>query len=151
MRERWKVGGWPRWNSTWNHLLTKSRSPALAGWRRAFCRTSQRVWIANSLSPFGVEAQRKRVLKARKIILDVQDPKPDELTMSRLNPCENEGEDRTSEACNPLGWLVVRSEKLIEFGNSWFFPKQLWGWRLSSEYGGRALNRIPWSFSRFSN
>ena len=58
-------------------------------------------------------------------LLNVQDPKPDELTVSRLNPDENWGEDRTSEACNPLGRLAVRSEKLIEFGNSWFFPKQL--------------------------
>ena len=36
-------------------------------------------------------------------ISNVQDPKPDELTLSRMNPCENEGEVRTSEACNPLG------------------------------------------------
>ena len=34
---------------------------------------------------------------------NVQDPKPDELTMSRMNPDENWGEVRTSEACNPLG------------------------------------------------
>ena len=46
---------------------------------------------------------------------------------------------------------MVRSEKLIEFGNSWFFPKQLWGWRLQPKYRGRALNRVPWSFSRSSN
>ena len=34
---------------------------------------------------------------------NVQDPKPDELTMSRLNPDENWGEDRTSDPCNNLG------------------------------------------------
>ena len=28
-------------------------------------------------------------------LLNVQDPKPDELTMGRMNPCENEGEVRT--------------------------------------------------------
>ena len=148
MRERWKVGGWPRWNSTWNHLLTKSRSPQ--GWRRAFCRTSQRVWIFNLSKPFwGAGVAKASVNSAN--LLNVQDPKPDELTMSRLNPDENWGEDRTSDPCNNLGWLVVRSEKLIEFGNSWFFPKQLWGWRLESKYRGRALNRVPWSFSRSFN
>ncbi len=31
-----------------------------------------------------------------------EDPKPDELAMSRMNPCENEGEVRTGEMCNPL-------------------------------------------------
>ena len=36
-------------------------------------------------------------------LLNIQDPKPDELTMSRMNPDENWGEVRTSEACNPLG------------------------------------------------
>ena len=36
-------------------------------------------------------------------ILIVQDPKRDELAMSRMNPDENWGEVRTSEACNPLG------------------------------------------------
>ena len=46
---------------------------------------------------------------------------------------------------------MVRSEKLIELRNSWFFPKQLLGWRLEPRYGGRALNRIPWSLIRFSN
>ena len=151
MRERWKVGGWPRWNSTWNHLLTKSRSPdASRGWRRAFCRTSQRVWIFDLSKPLWGEGVAKASVKSANLS-NIQDPKPDELTASRMNPCESEGEVRTSEACNPLGWLVVRSEKLIEFGNSWFFPKQLWGWRLWSKSRGRALNRIPWSFSRFSN
>ena len=43
------------------------------------------------------------MLIARKIILDVQDPKPDELAMGRLNLDENQGEDRTGEACNLLG------------------------------------------------
>lgn len=33
----------------------------------------------------------------------IQDPKPDELTMSRMNPDENWGEVRTSESCNSLG------------------------------------------------
>ena len=30
-------------------------------------------------------------------------------------------------------------------------PKELWGWRLSSKCGGRALNRVPWSLTRSSN
>ena len=153
MRERWKVGGWPRWNSTWNHLLTKSRSLNIrkdTGWRRAFCRTSQRVWIFDLSKPFWGAGVAKASVKSANIS-NVQDPKPDELTMSRLNPDENWGEGRTRETCNPLGWPEVRSEKLIEFGNSWFFPKQLWGWRLESKCGGRALNRVPWSLTRSSN
>ena len=153
MRERWKVGGWPRWNSTWNHLLTKSRSPDTArcrGWRRAFCRTSQRVLLFDLSKPlWGAGTAKASVNSAN--LSNTKDPKPDELTMTRMNPAERRGEVRTREPCNTLGWVVVRSEKLIEFGNSWFFPKQVWAWRLRPRYGGRALNRIPWSFSRFSN
>ena len=33
----------------------------------------------------------------------VQDPKRDELTMSRMNPAEGWGEVRTRELCNTLG------------------------------------------------
>ena len=36
-------------------------------------------------------------------LLNIQDPKPDELAMGRLNPDENQEEDRTGEACNLLG------------------------------------------------
>ncbi len=35
---------------------------------------------------------------------------------------------------------MVRSEKLIELGNSWFSPKQLLGWRPINIFGGRALD-----------
>ena len=53
------------------------------------------------LSPSGVQAQRKRVLKER--LLCVQDPKRDELTMSRMKDAEMRLEVRTRESCNPLG------------------------------------------------
>jgi hypothetical protein len=51
------------------------------------------------------------------------DPKPGELAMTRVNPDENQEEARTRGSCNILGRVVVRSEKLIEPGNSWFSPK----------------------------
>ena len=98
MRERWKVGGWPRWNRTWNHLLTKSRrscrrqdtrittnyltnahesrirenslvrnswlvkirvSRLRRDWLRAFCRTSQRVWLSDLSKPLRGEGVAK--------------------------------------------------------------------------------------------
>ena len=46
-----------------------------------------------------------------------------ELAMARVNSDESQKEARTSEPCNTLGRAVVRSEKLIELGNSWFSPK----------------------------
>src|SRR3990167_3916039 len=49
--------------------------------------------------------------------------------MSRVKFCESKMEARTRRLYNALGLLVVRSEKLIESGNSWFSPKQLLGWR----------------------
>ena len=54
------------------------------------------------LSPYGVKAQRKRVLIARNILC-VQDPKRDELTMCRMKDAEMRLEVRTRESCNPLG------------------------------------------------
>ena len=52
-----------------------------------------------------------------------QDPKPGELLMTRVNPAEVRGEARTHTLCKTLGGVVSSSEKLIEPGNSWFFPK----------------------------
>jgi hypothetical protein len=57
------------------------------------------------------------------ILEDAQDPKPSELAMTRVNFGEIQKEARTREPCNTLGRVVVRSEKLIELGNSWFSPK----------------------------
>jgi len=74
------------------------------------------------LSPYGTKAQRKQVLTAH-ILLFVQDPKPGELAMGRVNLGEIREEARTREPFNTLGRPVARSEKLIELGNSWFSPK----------------------------
>jgi hypothetical protein len=55
------------------------------------------------LSPFGVETQGNRVLKARRVFirtLSVRDPKPSELAMVRMNPDESQGEVRTDKPCN---------------------------------------------------
>ena len=56
-------------------------------------------------------------------LLFVQDPKPGELAMGRVNLGEIREEARTREPFNTLGRPVARSEKLIELGNSWFSPK----------------------------
>ncbi len=58
-------------------------------------------------------------------MLIIRDPKPSELTSTRVNPDESREEARTRELYNTLGGVVVRSEKLIELGNSWFSPKYL--------------------------
>jgi len=50
-----------------------------------FAERANEFVCSTCLSPYGVEAQRKRVLIARNM-LSVQDPKRDELTMSRMNP-----------------------------------------------------------------
>ena len=53
----------------------------------------------------------------------VDDPKPSELTMARVNFAERRKEARTRESFNSLGRAVVRRERLNELGNSWFSPK----------------------------
>jgi len=58
--------------------------------------------------------------KVKKLIL--LDPKPDELFMDRL---KEEPEDRTLVCCKIQGRSVNRSEKLIEFGDSWFSVKTI--------------------------
>ena len=49
--------------------------------------------------------------------------------MGRVKADENRLEARTGWSCNSFGRPVVRSEKLIEPGNSWFSPKELLGSR----------------------
>jgi len=46
------------------------------------------------------------------------DPKPRELIMNRLK-------DRTSVCCNKLGRFVIRGERLIKRGYSWFSMKPI--------------------------
>src|SRR3989344_9705930 len=60
----------------------------------------------------------------------ILDPKPGELAMGRVKSRESEMEARTGWSCDSFGCPVVRSEKLIELGNSWFSPKELLGSRL---------------------
>ena len=43
---------------------------------------------------------------------------------------------------------MVRSEKLIESGNSWFSPKQLLGWRLEVLPGVELLEGVKREQSR---
>jgi len=55
----------------------------------------------------------------------MEDPKPGELTMSRVNPGENRGEARTLQSYKSVGWLVVRGNMPIEPGDSWLSPKYI--------------------------
>ena len=53
------------------------------------------------------------------------DPKPDELTMSRVKETEMSVEARTRYRCNDMGRLVVSGNIPNESGDSWFSPKGL--------------------------
>ncbi len=53
------------------------------------------------------------------------DPKPSELTMSRVKGAEMPVEARTRYRCNDMGRLVVSGNIPIELGDSWFSPKGL--------------------------
>ena len=55
----------------------------------------------------------------------VIDPKPSDLTMSRVNFGEIQREARTRLGCNPVGRLVVSGKMPNELGDSWFSPKGL--------------------------
>ena len=46
---------------------------------------------------------------------------------------------------------MVRSEKLIELGNSWFSPKQFLDWRRMIPLGGRALDGVNRAQARYTN
>ena len=70
------------------------------------------------------EAQRKLVLKGEKMCV-VLDPKPGELTMSRVKAEETQSEARTRYRCNDMGRLVVSGNMPNEPGDSWFSPKGL--------------------------
>ena len=54
-----------------------------------------------------------------------RDPKPGDLSMSRVNPVEIRGEARTGVSCNLLGRLVDSGNMTNEPGDSWFSPKGL--------------------------
>ena len=45
--------------------------------------------------------------------------------MSRLKTGSSQLEDRTRRCCKILGGLVVRSERLIKLGVSWFSAKSI--------------------------
>ena len=53
------------------------------------------------------------------------DPKPSELTMSRVNFSERRREARTLQGYKPVRRLVVRGNMPIELGDSWFSPKYI--------------------------
>lgn len=55
----------------------------------------------------------------------IPDPKPGELTMSRVNVDESRQEARTRYRCNDMGGLVVSGNIPNEPGDSWFSPKGL--------------------------
>jgi len=54
-----------------------------------------------------------------------QDPKPGELTMGRVKVVGTRLEARTHQCRKTGGWPVVRGEKPIEPGDSWFSSKCL--------------------------
>ena len=53
------------------------------------------------------------------------DPKPGELTTSRVSPDENREEARTLQSYKSVGRLMVRGNMPIEPGDSWFSPKYI--------------------------
>ena len=53
------------------------------------------------------------------------DPKPGELTMSRVKSRESGMEARTRQSYKSVGRLVVRGNMPIEPGDSWFSPKYI--------------------------
>ena len=54
-----------------------------------------------------------------------KDPKPGELTMSRVNLFERMRKARTRDRSNDLRRLVVRGNILNVPGDSWFSPKYI--------------------------
>lgn len=50
-------------------------------------------------------------------------PKPSDLTMGSLKPLKMKVEERTGDCGKNLGRPVVRGDKLIELGDSWFSAK----------------------------
>jgi hypothetical protein len=53
-------------------------------------------------------------------------PKPEDLIVSRLNlNFVDLEEGRTRVCCIKLGWLAIGSEKLTDFGDSWFSAKAI--------------------------
>ena len=129
-----------RWNSTWNHIPTRSRSriyPVTAcllkneptslfyvashNWPPCqACRVKARV-----NSPCQLFCWNSDVSCFNRIIDQShgQDPKPSDLTMARLKWYESIMEDRTHAPCNMRGWVVVSGEIPIELGDSWFSSK----------------------------
>jgi hypothetical protein len=83
---------------------------------------SQRVSSLSLFKRFCRENLGKPSVKSASLESE-EDPKPSELATARVNLTERSGEARTREPFNTLGRAVVRSEKLIELGNSWFSPK----------------------------
>lgn len=68
------------------------------------------------------------------------DPKPDDLTLARLNlPGQPVAEGRTLVCCIRLGGVEVRSDKLLESGDIWFSAKSMLVERLFEVPIGRAI------------
>ena len=55
----------------------------------------------------------------------MEDPKPGELTMSRVISGESRKEARTLQSYKSVGRLVVRGNMPIEPGDSWLSPKYI--------------------------
>lgn len=52
-------------------------------------------------------------------------------------------EDRTSDCCNSLGWIVIRGERLIKLGYSWFSVKPI----LVGQYNKQQRGKVTlWSW-----
>jgi hypothetical protein len=55
----------------------------------------------------------------------ILDPKPGDLIMNRLKLFEKIMEDWTRVCGKRLGWFVIRGERLIKLGDSWFSTKSI--------------------------
>jgi len=88
-----------------------------------FAKGSNKLFCIASLTKWGV----KKLSLKKAIELYELDPKPEDLTMDRLNNLYSniDYEGRTRVCCIKLGWSVVGSEKLIDFGDSWFSAKAI--------------------------
>lgn len=85
-----------------------------------FCIMDQQLNLFSKSKSLN-EGESKLLCKLNKL-----DPKPSELTMSRLKrSVEGYMEDRTYVCGNRRGELVVRDERSIKLGDSWFSTKAM--------------------------
>ena len=89
-------------------LLTRSRSPAFAGWRRAYWRMSQRVYIISLSKEFHSEGVAKASVKSAFA---------DYLGPEARRACHDQGEPRWKAGGGPNPWAVQHSG--MSCGKEW--------------------------------